>query len=169
MNWWQTLLISVAVSVITLIITIITNSVMASNKKLQFFIQNQNIDNTGYFTFEMAIFNPAKIPQFYDTLKLAFYSGKKRLDITRLETSNESKKTPFGELQCFYVPANTVQANSLISLVVSGKNKLILEADTIKIEYNTYWSKILKKRRLISIDLLNKEQIQKIIKGAEVK
>lgn len=163
MNWWQTILISVAASVITLIITIIINALINRNKKLQFFIQNQTINNSGYFRFEMAIFNPAKIPQFYDTLKLAFYSGKERLDATQLETPDENRKTTFNEVLCVDVPANTLQPNSLITLAVSGKNKLILKADTIKIEYNTYWAKIFKNRRLVSVKLLNKEQIKEIL------
>ncbi len=163
MNWWETLLISLAVSIVTLIITIISNSLINRNKKLQFFIKKANIYSSGYFRFDISIFNPAKIPQFYDTLNVSFYSGKKRLGTTRLETTDENRKNSLGELQCFFVPSNTIQANSLICLVVCGSNKSISNADKIKIEYNTYWTNLFKKRRLVSIDLLNESQIKELI------
>lgn len=73
MNWWQTLLISIAVSIVTLFITIVSNFIVNRNKKLQFFIQKKSIYKSGDFRFELTIYNPAKIPQFYDTLYISYY------------------------------------------------------------------------------------------------
>lgn len=163
MNWWQTLLISIAVSIVTLFITIVSNFIVNRNKKLQFFIQKKSINDSGYFRFELTIYNPAKIPQFYDTLYVVYYLNHKKIDETRLETSNDSKRNSFGERQGFLVPSSTIQSYSISSLEVYGMNKAILSADEIKIEYNTYWAKPNGKSRRVKSVLLNKEQIQRLI------
>lgn len=163
MNWWQTLLISISVSFVTLLITMFSNFIVNRNKKLQFFIQRKSIDNSGYFRFELTIYNPAKIPQFYDSLYVSFYLNHKKFDETRLETSNDTKRNAFGERQGFLVPSDTIQSHSISSMVVYGKNNAILNADEIKIEYNTYWAKPNGKSRLVSSTLMKREQIETLI------
>ncbi len=162
MNWWQTLLISIAVSIVTLFITIVSNFIVNRNKKLQFFIQKKSIYKSGDFRFELTIYNPAKIPQFYDTLYISYYLNQQKIDETRLETSDDSKRNSFGERQGYFVPSSTIQSYSISSMEVYGMNKAILSADEIKIEYNTYWAKPNRKLRHVKIALLNKDQIQSL-------
>jgi len=137
MNWWQTALISIGVSLVTAFISFICVSVYNRRGKLKFYIAKIFISKT-YFYCMLVVYNPSNIPKMFQNLILCFYDGKNKLRETQLETSSKDRRNSLDEIQCYYVEPTMIGATEMIKLKVSCAVYDADKTNKLKLKYKDY-------------------------------
>lgn len=162
MNWWQTSLISIGISLFTALISFISAKLYNKEGRLKFYIANLSIKGS-YFECDLVVYNPSNIPKLFQWLILCLYNKKQFLEERKLETSSPDRRNSLGEIQGYYVEPTMINSKEMVHLTVYCSVKDISKCNKLKIKYRDYRNKVvlydLVKCKTNIIDELDKDKI----------
>ena len=141
MNWWQTLLISLATSLLTAGISFIRVSIYNKKKSLKFYVSKYFVKEN-YFRAIITVYNPSNIAKFFQNLFLCLNDGKDNFQEIQLETHDEQHKNSLGEIQCYHVLPTMIKPKEMIAIPVSCTLYDTLKMKKIILKYKDYNNKI---------------------------
>lgn len=137
MNGWQTLLISIATSLITAAISFLSLNIYNRKCSLKFYVSKYYIKDN-YFRAILTIYNPSNIAKLFQNLNLCLNDGKNNFREFQLETYDEKHRNSLGEIQCYYVQPMMVKPKEMTAIPVSCVLSDTLKAKKVIIKYKDY-------------------------------
>ena len=147
MNWWQTLLISIATSLITTIISFIGLTIYNKKRSLKFYVSKYYIKEN-YFRAILTIYNPSNIAKLFQNLNLCLNDGKNNFREFQLETYDEKHRNSLGEIQCYYVQPMMVKPKEMIAIPVSCALSDTLKVKKVILKYKDYCDNVVEYKLL---------------------
>ncbi len=141
MNWWQTALISIGVSLITAFISFVCVSIYNRKGKLKFYV-SKLFTSEKYFHCMLVVYNPSNIPKLFQNLILCFNEGKNNLREIQLETSSKDRRNSLGEIQSYYVEPTMINAREMIKITVSCSVFDAKKTNKLRLRYKDYKDKV---------------------------
>ncbi len=121
MNWWQTALISIGISLFTAVISFFFVNIHNKYGKLKFYITREFLSEK-HLHYALTIYNPSNIPKLFQCLQMSFCGSKKQILGTQfLETSSNERRNSLGEKQAYLVEPTLVEPKKIEYLVVDCK------------------------------------------------
>lgn len=140
MNWWQTLLISLATSLLTAGISFVCVNIYNKKGALKFFASKHFVKEN-YFRAIITVYNPSNIAKLFQDLFLCLNDGKENFREIQLETYDDQHRNSLGELQCYYVLPTMIKPKEMISIPVSCTLYDTLKTKKIILKYKDYNNK----------------------------
>lgn len=141
MNWWQTLLISLATSLLTAGISFICVAIYNKKKALKFYVSKYFVKENSFRAI-LTVYNPSNIAKLFQNLFLCLNDGKDTFREIPLETHDEQHRNSLGEIQCFYVLPTMIKPKEMIAVPVSCALCDSLKTKKIILKYKDYNDKV---------------------------